>query len=428
LAPETAALAARIAQALGAAQRPLVISGPGCHSEAVIKAAANVTRALRRLGREARVAFTVPESNSLGLALLDCEPVEKAFAAVHEHNAKTAIVLENDLYRRAPAEDVEGFFLVAEHVIVLDHLENATTARAELTLPAGTFAEADGTLINNEARAQRFLKVFVPPGDIQESWRWLRDGVVAGGRREFAAWETLDDVIAALVNRQPALKGVAEAAPPATFRMAGEKIPREPYRYSGRTAMLAQINVSEPKPPDDVDSPLSFSMEGNPDQPPSALIPFAWSPGWNSYQAWNKFQEEIAGPLRGGNPGVRLIEAPAQSSGDYFRDAPPRFQPREGEWLVVPLYHIFGSEELSVHSPGVNELSPKGYLAMNDGDAARLRFGAEELMLVTISGKPYQLPLKVRPDMPAGVAGVPDGIEPLRGIRLPAWGRIVRVS
>src|SRR6185312_8867707 len=113
------------------------------------------------------------------------------------------------------------------------------------------------------------------------SWRWLRDAMVASGRREFAAWEKLDDVIATLASRVPALKRVAEAAPPAAFRMAGEKIPRQPHRYSGRTAMLANIDVSEPKPPEDADSALSFSMEGNPDQPPSALIPFAWSPGWN---------------------------------------------------------------------------------------------------------------------------------------------------
>ena len=180
---------------------------------------------------------------------------------------------------------MDAFLWGAKHLVVLDHLENATSMKAELVLPAGAFAEADGTLINNEARAQRFFQVFVPQEDMQESWRWLRDGLQATGRREFAAWGKLDDVIATLGADLPALARVADAAPPASFRMAGGKVPREPHRYSGRTAMLANIHVSEPKPPDDPDSPLAFSMEGNPDQPPSALIPFAWSPGWNSYQA-----------------------------------------------------------------------------------------------------------------------------------------------
>jgi NADH-quinone oxidoreductase subunit G len=428
LPPEDIALAARIGQALCGAKMPLVISGSGCRNQSIIKAAANIVRALRRLGRDARIAFTAPECNSLGMVLLGGRSLEEAVAAVRDRSADTVIVLENDLYRRAPAEEIDQFLLGAAHVIVLDQLENRTIARAELALPAGSFAEADGTLVNNEVRAQRFFQVFVPQGDIQESWRWLRDGMVAAGRREFASWETLDDVLATLAKHDPALEHVVEAAPLSTFRMAGEKIPRQPHRYSGRTAMVAEIDVSEPKPPEDPDSPLAYSMEGNPDQPPSALIPFAWSAGWNSYQAWNKFQEEIAGPLRGGNPGVRLIEAPTQHDGDYFLDVPAQFRRRDGEWLIMPLYHTFGSEELSIHSPGVKQLSPSPYLAMNDGDATRLKLRSKELVAVTIRGRSYQLPLRIRPDLPGGVAGIPAGVEPLQGIRLPAWSLIASAS
>ena len=428
LSHELLAIVNRIADALRIAQHPLVVSGLGCRSESVIKAAANVAQALRRVGRPARTAFTVPDCNSLGLVLLGGRPLDEAFAAVHERAADTAIVLENDLYRRAPPEAVDEFLWGAEHLVVLDHMENATSMKAELALPAGTFAEADGTLINNEGRAQRFFQAFAHHGDIQESWRWLRDALVAAERPEFAAWKGLDDVIATVVTDLPALARVAEAAPLSAFRMAGEKIPREPHRYSGRTAMLANINVSEPKPPDDPDSPLAYSMEGNPDQPPSALIPFAWAPGWNSYQAWNKFQEEIAGPLHGGNPGVRLTDMPLQTNNEYFTDVPAEFQRRDGEWLMVPLYHIFGSEELSVHSPGVKELSPRAYVAMNHEDAARIGLQTEDAVEFTVAGMTYRALLKLRPDLPRGVAGVPAGIEPLQGIRLPAWGRIVGVS
>ena len=122
--------------------------------------------------------------------------------------------------------------------------------------------------------------------------------------------------------------------------MAGAKVPREPHRYSGRTSMLANISVHEPKPPDDPDSPLSFSMEGNPDQPPSALLPFFWTPGWNSIQAVNKFQAEIGGPLRQGDPGVRVIERDGAGFG-FFEQLPPPFETRKDEWLVVPhLSHL----------------------------------------------------------------------------------------
>ena len=33
-------------------------------------------------------------------------------------------------------------------------------------LPAGTFAESDGTFISSEGRAQRFFQVFVPQNDV----------------------------------------------------------------------------------------------------------------------------------------------------------------------------------------------------------------------------------------------------------------------
>jgi NADH-quinone oxidoreductase subunit G len=425
---EHTALAERIAQALRSARQPLVISGLSCHNTAVISAAANIAQALRRIGQSSRVTFTIPECNSLGLALLEGRPLEDAFAAARNRAADTVIVLENDLYRRAAVQDVDALLLGAKHVIVLDHLTNATSAKAELVLPAATFAESDGTLVNNEARAQRFFQIFVPQPDVQESWRWLRDAIIHSGRQDFAAWENLDHVIASMAVEVPALAAVPKAAPDAAFRMSGAKVPRQPDRYSGRTAMLANIDLSEPKPPDDPDSPLSFSMEGSPDQPPSPLIPFAWSPGWNSYQAWNKFQEEIAGPLRGGNPGVPLVEAAAQPQQEYVRDVPAPFQPRDGEWLIVPFYHIFGSEELSIHSQGVKQLSPGAYLAMNDKDAERAGLRPEDRIEFTIAAISYQVALKLRADLPQGIAAIPAGIEPLQGIHLPDWSRIVRVA
>ena len=420
LAPEVAALAERVAQALRNAQQPLVISGMGCRSESVISAAAAITQALYGIGRSARIAFTVPECNSLGMALLTARPLEDAFPAAAV--GSTIVVLENDLSRQGLADAFPG----GSHVVALDHIENSTTEMAELVLPAGTFAESDGTLVSNEVRAQRFFQAFVPQGDVQESWRWLRDAMITAGRSEFETWQNLDNIIAAIGSEFSELKSIANAAPPASFRMAGEKIPRKPHRYSGRTAMLAHIDVSEPKPPDDSDSALSYSMEGTPDQPPAALIPFAWAPGWNSYQAWNKFQEEIAGPLRGGNPGVRLIEPSAHPKQQHFREVPARFQPRIGEWLLVPLYHIFGSEELSMHSPGVKQLSPGAYVAVNSQGAERLGVHSDDLVEFTVAGTAYRAPVRIRADLPEDLAGIPVGVDFLRGVLLPVWARIER--
>lgn len=395
LAKDQPDLAQHIAAALKAAQRPLVVAGPSLRSAAVIQAAAAVSRALPGCA----LSYLTPECNSFGLALLTDAPLEAAFGS----NAHAAIVVENDLYRRLPAPSADRFFETCAHVAILDCLETPTTARAELLLPAATFAEAEGTVVSSEGRAQRFFRVFPQDQMIRESWRWLGE------------WANLDQVIGDFAKGIPALAGIAECAPHAQFRMAGAKVPREPYRYSGRTAVLAHIDVNEPPPPDDPDSPLSFSMEGNPDQPPSSLIPFFWSPGWNSIQATNTYQSEIAGPLRGGDPGVRLID-PAGDGAVVAGSIPPRFQARSGEWLIVPLFHIFGSEELSQRAPAVAQLSPEPYVALNSEDARS--FGSEvELLERTF-------PVKTLTSLPKGVAGLPAGLAGLEGLELPLWAEI----
>jgi NADH-quinone oxidoreductase subunit G len=420
------ALAERIAQALQSAARPLVVSGPSCGSEAVVHAAANVALALCRSGAAANVSFTMPESNSLGTAFLGGGTLSAAFEGVRRGEADTVVILENDLYRRAPPEVVDAFFDQARHVVVIDHLANRTTARAELILPAGTFAEADGTLVNSEGRAQRSFQVFVPEGEIQESWRWLRDGMLAAGRQEAGAWRNLDDVVAALSAAIPALAGVRDAAPGADFRIAGAKIARQPHRASGRTAVLADIDVHEPAPPDDPDSALSFSMEGSPRQGPAALTPFFWSAGWNSIQAVKKFQQEVNGPLRGGDAGVRLLDAAAVDDRRYCGTVPAAFVARPDAWLLVPLWHVFGSDELSRSAPAVAQLSPGPYVALNARDAGRLQANGGDTLAVRFAGAVQRLPLCIRPELPDGVAGLPAGIPPIEGATLPAWGTLSR--
>ncbi len=119
----------------------------------------------------------------------------------------------------------------------------------------------------------------------------------------------LDHVIDAVVAKIPELACIKDAAPDATYRIRVQKLALEAHRYSGRTAMRDNIRVLEPRLPQDFDTMFTFSMEGN-NQPTAhrSQVPFAWAPGWNSPQAWNKFQDEVGGKLRFGDPGVRLFE------------------------------------------------------------------------------------------------------------------------
>jgi NADH-quinone oxidoreductase subunit G len=401
-------LAGEIARALQSAKKPLVISGMSCGREAVMEAAANVAMAAH-----AALSLTAPECNTVGGALMGGSPLSAAFQAVKDGRADTVIILENDLYRRAPAFEVDAFLDNAEHVIVVDHLDNRTSGKAELVLPAGTFAESDGTFISSEGRAQRFFQVFVPESDVWASWRWLNP----------EGWRKLDEVLAAMSRALPQLAPVSYAAPSAAFRIAGAKIPRSPHRESGRTAVLVNITVHEPKPPQDPDSPLSFSMEGTPDQPPAALIPYFWSPGWNSIQATNNYQTQIGGPLRGGDAGVRMFEPAAQNGQSYFTAIPAAFAPKDGEWLLLPMYHFVGTEELSLAARGISALATKEHVAINRSD-----FVDGDEVEVSHSGGTFRLPARIRPDLPRGVACLPAGLPVQDGTTQPAWAKIERTE
>jgi NADH-quinone oxidoreductase subunit G len=400
-------LAERITAALRGAKRPFIVSGVSSGSRAVMEAAARVAHALP----DAALSLCVPECDSMGAAWLG----GRSISDVMKSGAHTAIILENDLYRRAPKEDVDKFLDMCANVVVLDHLETDTARRATLALPSGTFAESDGTLINSEGRAQRFYQVFVPHDDIRESWRWI--GEIAG-----QPWRNLDEIAAAMIDAVEGLSPVRDVAPPATYRVAGMKIAREPHRYSGRTAISADITVHEPKPPLDVDSPLNFSMEGYQGDVPPALIPFFWAPGWNSPQAVNKYQQEIGGPLRGGDPGVRLIEprpdAPRLSAAPHLEEVPA------GHLLAAPLHHIFGSEELSSLAIGIAELAPQPYAVLHPEDAAAAGLAEGAQISIIFADREVVLPLTIDAGLAQGVVGLPVSLPGMPWLELPAWVRI----
>lgn len=420
---DTAALAQRIADTLKAAKKPLIVSGTGCGSAAVLEAAANLAYALHKLNDATAISLAVPEANSIGLALFGAPDLDAALARVKGSEA-VVLVLENDLGRRASASALDAALGQAS-VIAIDHQQTATTATAALVLPAASFAEGDGTWVNFEGRAQRGFQVYDPAYydrhvATQESWRWIAELRTALGQQ---AWANLDAVIADAEAALPALKGIASAAPNAAFRIEGAKLARAPQRQSGRTANRANVFVHEPRATQDADSPLAFSMEGinstHAVDRPAALIPFAWSPGWNSPSAWNKFQAEVGGAMKGGDSGVYLFKH--NGTAPYFTASSSK---AEGLSLL-PLHHHFGSEELSSKAGPIQERIPQAYVALSMADAQRLGIEHQALARVEFGDYLLSLPAKVRVDLPAGSVGLPVG---LAGIPPVTAGAAVRVS
>ena len=420
LTPDEDAKAHQVAVVLAAAKKPVVISGSSCEDLKVTKAAANVAWALTAKNSNARIALTMPECNSLGLALMGGHRLESAFDAVMNEHADAVIVMENDLFRHGSADVVNAMLNKCKVLVVVDHLNHKTAQRAHVVIPAGTFAESDGIIINNEGRAQRYYQVYESTDVIQESWRWLLAIAEQLPNATMNEWKNFDDITKAISASEKLLKGVDEVNPSPGMRIAGQRIPRQPHRYSGRTSMLAHHNVSEPKPPEDPDSPMSYTMEGLRTLPPSSMIPFFWSPGWNSVQSVNKYQDEVGGPLRGGDPGKRLLN-PLVKEPAYYKAVPEPFKPMADHLWVVPLHHIFGSEELSVLSESVASRIAQQYVMINSEYAKTIHVAEGQQLSFVIDDVEYHLPVKVSEKFPSGVAGVPAGFSELRFTGLPAW-------
>ncbi len=65
--------------------------------------------------------------------------------------------------------------------VVMDILSNAATEHATVVLPASSFAEKRGSLINGEGRLQRLNRAVRPPGSARDDWEILRDLLQALG-------------------------------------------------------------------------------------------------------------------------------------------------------------------------------------------------------------------------------------------------------
>ena len=197
--------------------------------------------------------------------------------------------------------------------------------------------------------------------------------------------------------------------------------------------MTAKVSVHEPKPPQDTDTPLSYTMEGRRSRIPPALIARFWAPGWNSVQSLTRFQEEVDGPLRGGDPGVRVVGR--ERGGDdspwiprYFVESEEDFHTKEGASLILPGYHIYGSEPTSALSNAVAQRSTKAYLGLPSRDAEKLTISEGDTVEIAVGERRLSLPYRSMEGLPAGVCVLPVGLEGVGYIDLPGWGTVAGSS
>jgi NADH-quinone oxidoreductase subunit G len=377
------------------AKKPLVICGTSLQNPDLLKASVNIAIALQNKNADSGLFLCASECNSVGVASLDNK---NSLESMIDDVPDCLIVLENDLSETLGHEFLETFQADTK-LIVLDHLDNQTVSLSNIVLPAATFAEADGTYINTEGRAQRSMAVFSPndstqmgsvknasvlKSDIQASFRLL--DAIAEKKRD--ASEILYD----LVQANPHLVKVAEAAPDANYRIQGSKLSRMTHRSSGRTAMLADVSVHEPQQTIDHDSALSFSMEGTQQDTPASLRAFTWSPGWNSNQSIHKFQSEVGGEDKFGNAGCLVF--------DNGLTRTPYSKSIESRSKLIAKHHVFGSEALSCHAPEIASMMPLPYLMMNTTTANQLQVKSDSGLRCQIGDVEIQFSVLLDDDIP----------------------------
>ncbi|UTO05189.1 NADH-quinone oxidoreductase subunit NuoG [Moraxella sp. FZLJ2107] len=370
----------------------------------------------KRFAPVAGIYLALPAANSAGLSLLGGKSIEEVLASDFE----VAVVLENDLSQLASI-NVLGK-LHDKTVIVIDHQNYPWHDGADLVLSASSFAESDGTLVSAEGRAQRFFqaydkKYYEPTSEIKDAWRWLYALGFETGKGASAAH--LDEVIDDIGNEVPALANIKAAAPNADYRITGLKIAREPRRYSGRTAMRAPLSIHEPMQPKDLDTALTFSMEGYVgNQTNPASIPFAWAAGWNSPQAWNKYQDKVGGKLKGGDVGVRLFDILPRLDTTYHSHRTEIQDPAStsvfnGIVRLVPVHNIFSSSPMASRSPVVaGQIKPIGWY-VNEEDANHWQVREGDLLSIQSVQGEIVLPVLINEFIPEGCIGYAAGQVPL---------------
>src|SRR5262249_44375638 len=137
------------------------------------------------------------------------------------------------------------------------------------------------------------------------------------------------------------------------------------------------------------------------------------------------YQQEVGGSLRNEKAGLLLYNYKPDATPVYFKDVPEAFMVRNEKWLLLPQYHVFGSDELSMNSKGVRELSPEPYIALSTNDAAKLGFNNGQKIAVIVFEQAYELPLKIDNSLPNGLALVPAGLP---GMPVMNWNSYVSLK
>ena len=437
LTPELALQVQLSMDLLAQAKRPLVISGTSSQSLELIDAAAQLALALGHHSQtQAWLSYSLHAANSMGLGLVNGagKQLDDLAETLRQSSSPCAlIVLRADVFNLST--QAQALCTGLQHLIVIDQLPSATCEQADVVIACASVFETEGTFVNNEGRAQRFFAVHEQQGR-PGAWRSLANlarmvsqmGSTSKAVEALAACTRFDDICTLVSQQDSIFADWCAVAPTADFRIAGMKIPRQSHRASGRTSLYADVSVSEAKQPQDLDSALGYTMEGSPIDNTSALLPQVWSPGWNSNEAINKFQQEINGPLKGGDAGLRLFDRTIDSTVDQAKDKArqaarmiPSIKLQPGEILAHSQSRLFGGDLASHLSSALKQRSGTISALIHPDTAAQMGLVVGADVCVGLAQAQWHLPLILDASVAPNIVLLPSHYAaPIAAAHLPA--------
>jgi NADH-quinone oxidoreductase subunit G len=134
----------------------------------------------------------------------------------------------------------------------------------------------------------------------------------------------------------------------------------------------------------------------------------SWAPQWNSNQSISKFQDEVAGDLKQGNPGVQIISK-AEESGDYYPTNSSGTDLPQAIYRAIPAFQIFGSDELSNKAAPIRERLIGSYAAVSPADATQLQLKQNDLIELKVDGAVGEFSVCIREKVKPGTVVVFNG-------------------
>ena len=392
------------AQALKHAKKPVIISGSSQKNVHLLLALVRLYQAVDQdKDKSPQLFLALEEANSLGLAMLRPRSMQELLHTLENKSIDNALVLENDLAWRLSEKSFSTLTKSIPNIIALDSLSTETTKRASMVLPALSFAESTGSLVSCEGRLQKYLSVYKNRDDLMSSFHLLMS------LKNPSQVTTIDDIQSQLAADLQIPTAAFDALYHADLKIMGKGIARQTPQASGRTALYANVSIHEQKPPQDIDSPLVYSMEGARKKIPLPLIASYSEPGWNSVQSEFKKDLGIFHPSHDKPGGVRLFEKTKANANVTLAKGDSIEKTSFPKVFIMPGYNLFASMERARFAKAVASRIPLIEARVSKIDAQAQNLPANFNVIVETSIGKLAMPAKVC-DIPAGVVVLPHGL------------------